>query len=36
VTIIGKDFSFVMPDSIRAGWTTINFENQGLEHHEAQ
>jgi hypothetical protein len=36
VTVVGQDFSFVMPDTIRPGWTTINFENKGVESHEAQ
>jgi hypothetical protein len=36
VTVVGIDFSFRMPDTIRPGWTTINFENQGTQGHEAQ
>ncbi len=36
VTIVGKDFSFEMPDAIKPGWTTIDFDNRGQEEHQVQ
>jgi hypothetical protein len=36
VEVIGTDFSFKMPDTLRAGWTTLTFFNQGIERHQLQ
>lgn len=36
VEVIGTDFSFTMPDTLRAGWTTLTFVNQGIEQHQLQ
>lgn len=34
ITITGKDFSFVAPDTIPAGLTTVKFQNAGTEPHQ--
>jgi len=34
VHIVGTDYAFVAPDSLRAGPTVITFENRGAQRHE--
>jgi hypothetical protein len=36
VEVVGTDFSFKMPSTLRAGWTTLTFFNQGIEPHQLQ
>ena len=36
VTIRARDFEFVMPDKVPAGWTTFKVINDGGEDHQAQ
>ena len=36
VTIIAKDFSFAMPDTLQAGLVAITLTNQGSQPHQAQ
>jgi hypothetical protein len=36
VTIRARDFEFVMPDKVPAGWTTFKIVNDGGEPHQAQ
>jgi hypothetical protein len=36
LTVYAKDFSYEMPDSITAGWTTIHLVNDGTQLHHVQ
>lgn len=33
VEIVAKDFKFYMPDTLKSGWNTIDFDNQGHAEH---
>jgi hypothetical protein len=34
--VVGSDYAFKMPGTLRAGWTTLTFVNQGIEPHQLQ
>ncbi|MDQ1372878.1 MAG: hypothetical protein QOJ09_216 [Actinomycetota bacterium] len=36
LSIVGKDFSYVAPSSVQAGFVKVSLDNQGKEDHQAQ